>query len=834
MFKKFLSIILAVSLMLTLAFAVNTAASTTSYAQLDLTSKNIGDAVTTHGGYGTSAIVVSEDDEKAVLIAKNQTEYDLNGTTKKLLNYTSVSGSDFLSASNPKGIVFESTLKITSSSDTVILTTNASNVNPRYLTLNAGNVKYNTTFGSGSTATGVTYPVNSWFTIKLAWNMTTGYMEISVKDLSTGTENKKALTDANWTKSASDLTAVKAFSWYLDGSGYVYIRTLSVLCEDDAAAIAPSRVLIRDNFDNNTDTLTGWSGSGTVAATDRGKSALVNCATAETKIYKTVTIPSDVNGLVSEFSVKLSSTGGTEFIYAADNGDWYAGGKRLLQFTSGGKITAFNGALEARNYKADTWYDVRIETNFTTGFTRISISDGVDETVLEAVYAPLATTYATPSSVIKRLEFVSSSATSKSVYIDDINIFWLDETEVSGLKNPKTYTLHNEFENFAEGNMQEDLIADVTCDATKSFKVAPVEDNFEVGIESVANSGRGKSFKASNLTGERTYEFYKDFLAIQNGVIEFDMMLPEKDGVILIENQVSNKDNGNMSYVAPFRFKADGTITGGMGGEAIGSYEENKWYHISLTSGTYEIDGENNTAILAQIYDSGELVCENTVRTDEDGVSRDSIRNVKISLAEGTNTVYVDNFRVYPSAGVQGIYPTPSRLLREKTIAPDGELIIPFSKVVDLTKSKFKVNGEEVSAVLLGGNVAKLNKTITTGEEYEIEYTATDLDGFTTKGYIGGIKALKGLITEDFTAATMDSPTASVKVTVNSVYLAKNVQLIVATYNESESRVIDIDITSAAAGTGEQTLTATASTEGAAKIKTFFWDGVSLVPVSID
>ncbi len=841
MFKKFLSIILAVSLMLTLAFAVNTAASTTSYAQLDLSGKNVGDYVAKHGGTGNLALVVEEDSKKCVVINRYATSgttvtfkdtYTIGEKSYGLNPFFGIKNADGSALpSTTKGVVFESTMKMTSSTDDAILVTNTSNVNPRYITLSGGIVKYHATLGSSSTATSLTYPVGSWFTLKLRWNFTTGYFDISVTDLSANTTNTISQTLEGWVKDDATIAAwVPTFSWFKSsGDTRVYVSEFSMHAENDATAIAPSHTLVRDDFDADTTALTGWNGGGTVAATDRGKSAMIDCSSAKS-VYQAIKLDSDVKGLVSEFSVKLTSKTAGNFFYAC-NQAYYTANYRLIQFTNGGAIHAFNNAMPLGTYETNVWYDIRIENNFVNDFTRVSIFDGANERVYEAIREN--TSWDTIGN-INNVYFYAEQAADKSIYIDDVNVYYLTENEVSGLKNPRTYSIHNEFENFTEGDMQEDLISDVTCDALKSFKATPAENEFEVGIESLPNSGRGKSFKASLLNTETAKEFYKDFSAIQNGVAEFDMLLSEQSGVVVIDTQMSNSGNGNMAYSTPLRFKADGKIYDGTGTDEKGSWEAGKWYHVKLTAGTYTIDEAEVGGIKAEVYnESGVKVAENTVNSSADLNTRDSIRNVKFTMGEESNTIYVDNFKAYGETGAQGLFPTPSHLLRNKTVAPDGALTLAFSKLVNLTASKFKVNGEVVTATLLGGNVVSLNKALEEGETYEIEYTAADTDGYTTSGYIGNITVPRALIIEDYSAATLESPSASVKVTINSANTAKKVQLIVAAYNEAETRLLDIDVQTAAANAGEQTLTATVETAGATKLKTFLWDGASLTPIEI-
>lgn len=829
MFKKFLSIILAVSLLLSMAFAVSVNAA--DEWAIDLSGYNDGDMFTKDGrNYKT--IVVLEDNIKSALFSSAGTTYGTDTLTNSV-NLTVTNGL----TSDTKGVVISTTMKITNASTRVYLNV----IHPElgkggqfYLDLSGGQIK-TTPSSSTSVNTGLTYSANSWIKLNFALNYTTGYYEIGVTDVATGVTNTATGTQTELIRTtAEELAAITRFQWYTGCN--TYISEFSAYAVEDATAIAPSHTLVRDDFDADTTALTGWNGGGTVATTDRGKSAMIDCSAAKA-VNKAIKLASDAKGLVSEFSVKLTSKTAGNFFYAC-NSSYATANYRLIQFTNGGAIHAFNNTMPLGTYETNVWYDIRIENNFVNDFTRVSIFDGANERVYEGIREN--TSWDTISN-INNVYFYTEQAEGKSIYIDDVNIFYLTENEVSGLKNPRTYSIHNEFENFTEGDMQDDLLEDIGCGAPTSFSLisAASEDAFEVGIESITNSGRGKSFKASLLNPEipsgQSRGFYKDFSAIQNGVAEFDMLLSEQSGVMVIETQMSNSGNGNMAYSTPLRFKADGKVYDGTGADEKGSWEAGKWYHVKLTAGTYTIDEAEVGGIKAEVYnESGVKVAENTVNSSADLNTRDSIRNVKFTMGEAANTIYVDNFKAYAETGAQGLFPTPSYLLRNKSVAPDGAITLAFSKFVNLTNSKFKVNGEVVTATLLGGNVVSLNKALEEGETYEIEYTAADTDGYTTSGYVGNITVPRALIIENYTAATVESPSASVKVTINSVNTAKKVQLIVAAYNEAETRLLDIDVKTADANEGEQTLTATVETAGATKLKTFLWDGASLTPIETE
>lgn len=826
MLKKFISVVLSITMLLSMASVVNVFASTTLFSEIDASKLSLGTAVTSHGGYGTHALVVQEDGENAVVIAPNQTSYSLNGNTYGLLNFMGdFNNTTDFSSLNSKGIVIESTLKIEKNVGGLFLTPNLSNVSPRYLSLIGGTVYYTPSLANDRESTGLTYPIDTWFTIKLSWNTTTGYFEISVKDLSTGVETKTNITSANWISNINTTT----FGWYYDGEeNYIYIKNLKVFAEDDATAIAPpppSKIVIRDDFDSNESNIAApwYTTNIPVEETDRGKSAAI--AGNETLMHyynENGIIPADAKGLALEFSTKITYTNTRpHFVISliTTDGAWFYANNRIMNFSALGTLdrdsTDTNIIIDT--WEADKWYDVRMEISFNSQGSatyRYIVYDGNKEIV--KVFENVSTTLFDTLSKITNISFAHAGGDGKA-YLDNVNLYWLDSESASGIKANTVNPVDINLENYAEGTEQ--ITADMACETP----FATYSGSASFAVETVKNSGRGKSLKIS--TTDSSYEFYKAFTTIQNGTVSFDIMFPEIKGTTIIKTQ---QTTANTNYEPAFmflRFNANGNVTNPSQEKNYGQYEAGKWYKLIVTANSENNEGYQNFKLIG---DTG-VIAEDTISLGaSNNVAYDSIRYLGVLMADAPNSIYIDNFKAYaPALAPAGIHPVGQSALKEGAVLTGSKIVLPFSKPVDLAKSEFKVNGEEVTAT--GYEIITLPTELEEGEEYTVEYTVYDLDGFKTEGYISGISCEGAFTVTEFSEASLQNPAATATVKVSKAVGSKEIKLYVAAYKAGE--MINLNVDSKTLNSQTATFSAQVNATDADEVKTFLWDGATLTPI---
>ena len=123
-------------------------------------------------------------------------------------------------------------------------------------------------------------------------------------------------------------------------------------------------------------------------------------------------------------------------------------------------------------------------------------------------------------------------------------------------------------------------------------------------------------------------------------------------------------------------------------------------------SATTPVDSEV-IRTFSKVYDeNGNKLVDKTVSfgSYNDGtnlIPRDSIQYARIEMIQNPNTIYIDNYKAYkPSATPAGIYPVGQTALKESVVSSENKIILSFSKPVDLSKSVFKVNGEEVNHIM--------------------------------------------------------------------------------------------------------------------------------------
>jgi len=828
MIKKVVSMVVAVSMIIMAMTGISSMARESEISKLDLSAYNAGDA---YKATGSNALVVEEDSAKAALIGKKGEAYTIGEIETTLGDTLAAKNADGLLPTGTKGVVINTTFKLTSTSPQILLT--PSTVYPRYIDIVGGVIKYSPSSGAAYTSS-INVSAGVWYDLQFMLNYETGYLKIAVKNLETDKTTTHTATVAGFVLTEEKIAAISTIKWWhtSNASGNMIISKYDVYAEDNSEAIAPSKIVVRDNFDGATSTVSSpWTSTTTeVISTDRGQSAVIGKGYKQYLYIRNAAgspiLPTSAKGMVSEFSVKFTGTEKHGFIYALNDSsnNYWSTNLNLIKFSSGGKIQVNGNKSEWGTWVKDKWYDIKIEYNFTAKTIRYTIYDGTTEKT--AVYTNAYTNYDDLSGKVQ-LQFVSESQTAdQNILIDDVNIYWIDELTASGITSGKdTVSVNNNFEKFAEGT--EAIEADMTCGAPTSFiKSGSKPDAAQYSIESVVNSGRGKSFKvAADLEPGQDTAFYKDFSAIQNGVVSFDIMFESTDGLTIVNAQASDKSNGNMSKTMVFRFDNWGNIKDANNKNVLGLYEAKKWYKVVLTAGIYD----GISGIKYQIYSDSALVAESITPTGTSSVVRDSVRYAQISMHDYDNTLYVDNYKAYaPSDVAYGISPVSEMMKKRSELTSENKIQLAFNKAVDLSKSSFKVNGEEVSAK--GNEIITLNKEIVSGETYDIEYKVYDLDGFRIFGYVPGIKGVDIYNISDFTPATLENPGASVKVSIGKGATPKTISLIVASYNENE--LVSVRMDSKTVGTEEAEFVAAVSADGADTVKTFLWNDSNLTPLN--
>ena len=824
MLKKVVSLVVALSVAVFAMTGISAFARQSEVSKMDLEAYSVGDA---YKANSSSGLVVEEDSTKAVLIGKKGDAYTLGETEKTLGDTLAASNSDGLLPEGTKGVVINTTFKLSSTAPQILLT--PSTVYPRYIDIVGGVIKYAPTSG-GSYTSSINVSAGVWYDLQFMLNYETGYLKIAVTDLSTGKESTHTANIAGFVLTAEQVAAIKTIKWWHTGnkSGNMTISKYEVDAEDDTEAIAPSKTVVRDDFDTAvSQTSSPWTSSTHVIETDRGQSAVIGKGYKQYLYIRKsdAIVPATAKGLVSEFSVKFTGSEKHGFIYALNesSNNYYITNLNLIKFSSGGKIQVDGTKAEWGNWSKDTWYDIKIEYNFASKTIRYTIYDGTTEKT--ATYTNTYSNYDDLSNKVQ-LQFVSESQSAdQNILIDDVNIYWIDELTASGISTASdTVSVNNNFEKFAEGT--EAIETDMTCGAPTSFIKSGTKPSAAVySIESVANSGRGKSFKASaELSQGQDVAFYKDFSAIQNGVVSFDVMFESTNGLTLISAQGSDSANGNMSKFVLFRFDNWGNIKDASNKNVIGLYEANVWYKVVITAGIYD----GISGMKYQVYSPAGLVAEDIVSTASGSVVRDSIRYAHIAMYDYDNTLYIDNYKAYaPSEVAYGIRPLSEMKVKRSGLTSENNIQLTFNKMIDLSKSSFKVNGEEVSAK--GSEIITLNKAIVPGETYNVEYTVYDLDGFRIFGYVPSIKGVDVYNISDFTPATLENPAASVKVRIGSGASAKTVSLIVASYKDNE--LVSVRKDSKTVGVEEDEFVVAIDVNGADTVKTFLWNDANITPL---
>lgn len=816
--KKVLSLFIAVVMIISAMASVTAFAATQEIHKLDLS---------TYTGN-----VAEEDGKTAAVIGKKGDAFTIGDAEVTLGDTVAANNSAGLLPEGSKGVVINTTFKLSSTAAQILLT--PSDVYPRYIDIVGGVIKHSPASGAGSIPTEISVSAGVWYDMTYMLNYETGYIKLALKNLSDNTIKTYAATNAQYIKTAEQIAAIKKIKWWHTGnkSANMFISKYEVYAENDADAIAPSKVIVRDDFDSATGTVSAsWSSTTIpVAQTDRGQSAYFgsSAGTSLTCSKSGSIINTSAKGIVIEFAAKLGYTSTKPNFVVSAKGNWYNGGSKLMQFhnnANGVTRDGQSGDTILSSWKKDTWYDVRLEIAFKeAGLAtyRYIINDGTNEYV--KVFDNVSTTLFDDLSAFSKIQFTYASGDDKA-YVDDVNIFWLDEAAANGITSGKdTVSVNNRFENFDLGS--DDITADMTCGAPTSFWYVSGGCKADFSIEEVPNSGRGKSFKAtaSNMVVGKNEAFYKDFAAIQNGVVSFDIMFTSQKGLTLITAQASEANNANTSNVVIFRFDNWGNIKDGSNKNVIGSYEPNKWYKVVLTSGIYnEVSG-----VKYQIYSASGLAAEGVTVTNSDDICRDSIRYARISMHDYDNTLYVDNYKAYaPSATPYGIYPVAQSVVKGSTLTPENKIMLTFSKFVDLSKSTFKVNGEPVTAS--GTDVIALSAAIEEGETYDVEYTVYDLDGYKAYGYVNNITVEAVYNVSDYSQATLDNPAASADVRIGEGAGTKEVILLVAAYNGD--KLVSANLLKQTVDSLGDDFTVAVDANGADSIKTFLWNGKNLMPI---
>lgn len=832
MIKKFLSVLLSVSMLLSMVSYINVFAATSEFAKLDLSGYNESSYYSKDGA-NMKVCYTTIDGVKCIAIGKRNTAFvTSDGYSHQINNTVSFSNSTGLS-SDTIGIVSSTTFRVTSKADHAYMTTNTG---IRYIDIYNGNVR---TCNASNTAvnTGLTYDADKWYTVKLSLNYTTGYYIIELTDVASGATTTAKGTRAEWILDAEGISAVTYFKWAKENAtGNIYFSEFNAQSENDSSTIAPpppSKIVVRDDFDaSESTTQSPWTSSTTLAETDRGNSAYFGSSggTSLTVSNSEGLLNSNAKGLAVEFSTKLTYTSTKPNFVVSVNGNWYGAVNKIMQFmnNSNGVLRDGSNNKILSSWSKDKWYDVRIEIGFdSAGMAsyRYIVNDGTTETV--AVFKNVSTTLFDDPSAITKIQFTYATGDGKA-YVDNVNIFWLDEAAASGIaKSTNSISVNNRFENFDEGT--EDIKADMECDAPTSFLKYSSKGTSSFAIESVLNSGRGKSFKAT-VGEDSEYSFYRDFSAIENGVVSFDIMFPKTTGITLINAQTSTSENAGAKAYTLFRFDNWGNIKDAGNANVLGRYEAKKWYKVVLTAGS---DTDKGGVVKFEVFGDNGLVADGAVSTgfyttSSESIARNSIRYARIDMLQCANTLYVDNYKAYaPADTAYGIYPVGHADIKESLVTTENKFVLPFSKAVDLERSSFKVNGEEVTA--RGYEFITLNTAVEAGQEYEIEYTVYDFDGYKSYGYISGIKAENTFNVSDYTYATTAAPTASVTVSASQAAGYKEVKLFVAAYKDGEMIAIDCD--AKVVDTIGTDFAATVDATGADEVRTFLWDGANLTPI---
>lgn len=807
--KKVLCLFIAVFMIISAMASVTAVAATQEVYKLDFS---------TYTG-----VVVEEDGKQAAVIGKSGEKYTVGETEYTLGGSIGVKNDAGVLPEGTQGIVINTTFKLTSTSPQIILLP-TTGVYPRYIDLSGSTIKYNGNGEVGQINTQYAIAANVWYDLTYKLNYKTGYLEIVLTDLSTGTVRKHVTTDADFILTDEKIAAIKTIRWWHTGnaSGNMFISKFEVYAEDDVEAIAPSKIVVRDNFDSASGTVSSpWTTTTTeVVETDRGNSAILGNGHKQYLGIKQTSqiLPSKAKGFVSEFAVKLTGATKHGFIYALNdsNNNYWSANLNLIKFAQNGNIQVNGQKSNWSTWSKNVWYDIRIEYNFADKVIRYTISDGSTEKT--ASYTNTYTNYDDLSGKVQ-LQFVSENQdVDQNILIDDVNIYWIDELTASGITmGADVASVNNRFEDFATGS--EAITTDMTCGAPKSFWGVSGGGSATYAVEEVPGSGRGKSFKATaDLEVGQNQSFYKDFGAIQNGVVSFDIMFTSQKGLTLISAQTSEADNSDSTNTVIFRFDNWGNIKDGGNKNVIGYYTDGEWYKVVLTAGVYnEVSG-----VKYQIYGSNGLAAEGITNTNSGEICRDSIRYGRIYMHDYDNTLYVDNYKAYaPSATPYGIYPVAQADVKGSTLSEENKIKLAFSKNVDIAKSKFTVNGEAVTAN--GTDLITLNKELEAGEVYNVEYTVYDADGYRTFGYVPGISVESVYNVSNYTEATLDNPVASATVRIGKGAGSKDVVLYVAAY--SGNKLVSVRLDPKTADSEGVDLSVAADCDGADSVKTFLWSG---------